>query len=276
MIDYAVSESFWHRVHPYAMKYAIISDIHVNPTAFKAVLADARRQKVDRIVCLGDVMGYGYDVVESYMLAKESCDVWLLGNHDAACAGVDADALIRGNPHYDLDIAERRELGRDRLAEIRDLPYTFANRHFACAHGDFHAPEDFDYIMCADDARSSFCACDRNLMFVGHTHEAKVWILTENNEIETSGIGKIELKTGCRYVVDVGSVGYPRRNLFSSYALYDSCAGTVDLRRIEFDLIGYIKAFRDKGLDLPNWLERLSKMSESVLRNVTRQKKLRL
>jgi len=41
------------------------------------------------------------------MLAKENCDVWLMGNHDAACAGADADALIRGNPHYDLDIAER-------------------------------------------------------------------------------------------------------------------------------------------------------------------------
>ena len=59
MIDYAVSESFWHRVHSCAMKYAIISDIHANPTAFKAVLADARRQKADRIVCLGDVTGFG-------------------------------------------------------------------------------------------------------------------------------------------------------------------------------------------------------------------------
>ena len=275
-MDCAVSELFWHRIQPCAMKYAIISDIHANPTAFKAVLADARRQKADRIVCLGDVTGYGYDAVESYMLAKENCDVWLLGNHDAACAGVDADALIRGNPHYDLDIAERRELGRDRLAEIRALPYTFSNRHFACAHGDFRAPQDFDYILCADDARGNFCACERNLMFVGHTHEAKIWILVPDNEMETSGIGQIVLKTGYRYIVDVGSAGYPRHNLFSSYALYDSRAGTVDLRRIDFDFPDYIKAFKDKGIALPPWLDRLNEMSEALLRNVTKQKKLRL
>ena len=258
------------------MKYAIISDIHANPTAFKAVLADARRQKADRIVCLGDVTGYGYDAVESYRLAKENCDVCLLGNHDAACAGVDSEALIRGNPHYDLDIAERRELGRDRLAEIRVLPYTFSNKHFACAHGDFRAPQNFDYILCADDARGSFCACERNLMFVGHTHEAKAWILTNDDEMETLGIGKIALQADRRYIIDVGSVGYPRHNLFSSYALYDSRAGTVDLLRIDFDFPDYIKAFKDKGIALPSWLDRLNEMSEALLRNVTKQKKLRL
>lgn len=258
------------------MKYAIISDIHANPTAFKAVLADVWRQKADRIVCLGDVTGYGYDAVESYVLAKENCDVWLMGNHDAACAGVDSDALTRRNPHYDLDIAERKELGRDRLAEIRTLPYTFSNRHFACAHGDFLAPWNFDYILCADDAKGNFCACERNLMFVGHTHEAKVWILTASNELETSGIGKFKLKPGCRYIVDVGSTGYPRHNFFSSYALYDSRAGTIDLRRIDFDFIGYIKAFKDKDIELPPWLERLNKMSEDLIKMVTKKRRLNL
>lgn len=258
------------------MKYAIISDIHANPTAFKTVLADARQQKADRIVCLGDVTGYGYDAVESYMLAKESCDVWLLGNHDAACAGIDSDVLIRSNPHYGLDIAERRELGRDRLAEIRALPYTFSNRHFACAHGDFCAPQDFDYIFCADDARDNFQICERNLMFVGHTHEAKVWILTKDEEMETLGIGKIDLKADRRYIVDVGSVGYPRHNLFSSYALYDSRAGTVDLRRIDFDFPSYIKAFKDKDIELPSWLERLNKMGDELLVKMTKKRKLNL
>ena len=132
-MDCAVSELFWHRIQPCAMKYAIISDIHANPTAFKAVLADARRQKADRIVCLGDVTGYGYDAVESYMLAKENCDVWLLGNHDAACAGVDAETLIRNPPsgysgrydfsllnfrsHYDGKSSEREEAKILRIVE---------------------------------------------------------------------------------------------------------------------------------------------------------------
>jgi len=258
------------------MKYAIISDIHANPVAFKSVLDDIRRQKADRIVCLGDVTGYGYDAVESCVLAKENCDVWLLGNHDAACAGVGADALVRGNPHYDFDIAERKELGRDRLAEIRELPYTFTNKHFACVHGDFIVPQDFGYVLTADDAWRNFCACDRNLMFIGHTHEAKVWKLNAKAELETAGVGKIDLDPDCRYIVNVGSVGYPRHDLFSSYALFDSRAGTLDLRRLDFDFPNYLKAFNDKGLELPFWLERLNKMSEALLRKVTKRKKLRL
>lgn len=260
----------------YAMKYAIISDVHANPAAFRAVLEDAGRQKADQIVCLGDVTGYGYDAVEAYILARENCDVWILGNHDEVCAGAVADALVRDNPHYNLDIAARRELGRDRLAEIRALPYTFSNRHFACAHGDFTAPQDFGYILCADDAKRSFSACERGLMFVGHTHEAKIWALTPNNKMEISRIGKTELKSGYRYIVDVGSVGYPRHNLFSSYALYDSGAGTVDLRRVDFDVSAYIKAFRDRDIALPPWLERLSMMSEDMIKAITKKRKLSL
>ena len=260
----------------YAMKYAIISDVHANPAAFRAVLEDAGRQKADKIICLGDVTGYGYDAVEAYGLVEKHCDVWLMGNHDAVCAGVESDVLVRMNPHYDFDIAERKELGRERLARMRELPYTFSNRRFACAHGDFTAPQDFGYILCADDAKGSFSACERSLMFVGHTHEAKIWALTPNGEMEISGIGKTELKSGYRYIVDVGSVGYPRHNLFSSYALYDSGAGTVDLRRIDFDVSAYIKAFKDRGIALPPWLERLSMMSEDMIQAITKKRKLNL
>ena len=202
--------------------------------------------------------------------------MWLLGNHDAACAGVDSDALVRDNPHYDFDMAERKELGRDRLAEIRTLPYTFTNRYFACTHGDFIAPEDFDYVLCADDARENFSACGMNLMFIGHTHEARIWKLTSSGELETDGIGKFKLDADCRYIVNVGSVGYPRRDLFSAYALYDSRAGTVDLRRIDFDFPSYIKAFKDKGLELPPWLERLNQMSENQIKSVMKKRKLNL
>lgn len=257
------------------MKYAIISDVHANPAAFRAVLEDAGRQKADQIVCLGDVTGYGYDAVEAYILARENCDVWILGNHDAVCAGAVADALVRDNPHYNFDIAARRELGRDRLAEIRALPYTFSNRHFACAHGDFTAPQDFEYILCADDAKESFRACERGLMFVGHTHEAKVWKLASDGNVEMSGIGLFTLMDGCRYIVNVGSVGYPRHDFFSSYAIFDDCNGTVDLRRLDFDFPAYIKAFANRGLPLPAWIDHLDRLDGRLFAKTKKKLSLR-
>ena len=249
------------------MRYAIISDIHANPEAFKVVLADARQQKADRVICLGDITGYGYDAVESYALAKENCDVLLLGNHDAACARVCAENMICANPNYNIDRAEREELGRDTLAEIRSLPYTFSNRHFACAHGDFIVPQNFGYILSANDARHNFRACNMDLMFIGHTYEAKVWTMTANNELETSKVGKITLKAGCRYIVNVGSAGYPRHDFFSSYALFDSRARTVDLRRLDFDFPSYIAKMQKKGIALPFWLELLSQVYDELFKN---------
>ena len=238
------------------MKYAIVSDIHANPAAFKAVLDDAMQQKVDQVICLGDITGYGYDALESYELAQRNCTIWLLGNHDAACAGVDAEVLVRDNPNYDLDIAARKDLGRERLAKMRKLPYTFSNRYFACSHGNFIVPQHFDYIICAEDAMFNLDATAADLMFVGHTHDAKIWILSPDGELDVSRCEKKELQSGYRYIVDVGSVGYPRCNSFSSYALFDSCTASIELRRLDFDYAGYVTKFIEKGISLPTWLDR--------------------
>ena len=43
------------------MRTAIISDIHANLEALEVVLADIRMRRIDRIICLGDVIGYGPD-----------------------------------------------------------------------------------------------------------------------------------------------------------------------------------------------------------------------
>ena len=45
------------------MKYAIISDIHANLAALERVLADAERCGTEKVVCAGDVVGYGPDPV---------------------------------------------------------------------------------------------------------------------------------------------------------------------------------------------------------------------
>ena len=68
------------------MKIAIMSDVHGNPKAFRAALDDAKKNKAEKIILLGDVVGYGYDPMACIKLAKENCDVVLKGNHDAQSA----------------------------------------------------------------------------------------------------------------------------------------------------------------------------------------------
>ena len=63
---------------------AVISDIHGNLEALEAVLDDARRERVDGVVCLGDIVGYGADPNACMDRVWEAAKARVLGNHDAA------------------------------------------------------------------------------------------------------------------------------------------------------------------------------------------------
>ena len=63
------------------VKRAVISDLHSNLEGLEAVLADIRREGVDEICCLGDIVGYGPNPAECIDLVLQ-CQVCLLGNHD--------------------------------------------------------------------------------------------------------------------------------------------------------------------------------------------------
>ena len=66
------------------MRFAFISDIHANLEALEAVLKDIENKKVDEIICLGDIVGYGANPNECVELVSRNCPITLLGNHDAA------------------------------------------------------------------------------------------------------------------------------------------------------------------------------------------------
>ena len=79
------------------MRYAIISDLHANLQATEAVLQDIAAQKVEAIFCLGDAVGYGPQPAEVLSLVHAHAQVMLMGNHDAAAAGlIDAEDFSRG------------------------------------------------------------------------------------------------------------------------------------------------------------------------------------
>src|SRR4051812_21903570 len=67
---------------------AIISDLHANLEALTAVFDDMAQQKVDKVVCLGDVVGYGPDPLAVTDMVRERAEICIEGNHD--------EALLRG------------------------------------------------------------------------------------------------------------------------------------------------------------------------------------
>ncbi len=103
------------------MLYAVMSDIHANPQALARALADAREQGAEKFICLGDVVGYGPDAVGAVALARTSFDVVLMGNHDAATAGLIPAFTFRPEARAGV-YRHGHELSDDDLSWLRQLP----------------------------------------------------------------------------------------------------------------------------------------------------------
>ena len=107
------------------------------------------------------------------------------------------------------------------------------------------------------------------MLFCGHTHHAEVWSLSRKKMIsrpsdacikgvpEAPETIEFKLEKGMRYIVNVGSVGYPRRDFCMSYAICDPESDAFAIRRLPFDFKSYILAMLEHDIDLPGWLAHL-------------------
>lgn len=104
------------------MRYAIISDIHGNLSALTAVLDDIKKQNIDRVVCLGDIIGKGANGHECVRLVREKCNAVVRGNNDVRYSkSLDE---IAGSPEFDYEyfLWTQKQLTADDIAYIRNLP----------------------------------------------------------------------------------------------------------------------------------------------------------
>lgn len=249
------------------MRYAIISDIHSDATALRAVLADAADAGCGKIVCLGDVVGYGPEPVETLELVYRRVHVCLAGNHDDAVCG----RRDYGDFNDFAAAAVRRQiplLKSDAVDWLCHLPYVCEFPGFACTHGAFVVPEEFDYVIGEADAQDSFKARPEPLLFVGHTHRPCVFALSPSGVVERRDAEAFTAEVGWRYLVNVGSVGYPRSGgCRSVYCVWDGDTGRVEFRTLPFDLEGYAARMHRLGLDEAPWMvERSQEMAIADVR----------
>ena len=240
-----------------------MSDAHANPLALETALADARRRRCERFVFLGDVTGYGYDVRSTIPLVRDNFDVVLMGNHDSACAGLEPWLEVQMNKNYHVDLMHRDELAEEDVEWLKALPRVHSEADAAFVHGDFTCPEAWQYITTYRDVVLNLASRTESVLFSGHTHRALALECQEGGAARliypSHGRGDpstraFRLKSGCRYVVNVGSVGYPRADFCSTYAIYDADSRRLVFRRISLDLSAYAEKLEAHGISLPLWL----------------------
>jgi predicted phosphodiesterase len=229
------------------MKYAVISDIHANESALRHVLADAAANGVEKTVCLGDVVGYGPLPAETIALVRASVGITLAGNHDDAVSG-------RLDPAAFIDLAgdaverHREAVGPEDLEWLRSLPYIAEIDGAVAAHGDVFDPEKFYYIEDEKDAEANFGASDAQIIFVGHTHDPALFVTGSSGAVYKTEPQDFAVEAHKRYIVNPGSVGFPREmngSCLSSYVIYDSTEKTVSFRYLPFQVSSVMQRGRN-------------------------------
>lgn len=235
------------------MKLAVISDIHADPVSLEKVLTEIDAAGVDRIVCCGDVVGYGPDPKGAIDILRTRQIPCVMGNHDACVVGVRDTELMVETARKGVE-RHRAILSGEDIAWLRDLPYVYEGEGFACAHADFWVPEEFDYLTEAWKTGRSFRVRVERCLFIGHLHCSQVYAQAEHSAPVERSDRVFDMEPGVRYLMNAGTVGYPRNEPYSTWVLCDTDRGRVEYHSLPFDFADYRRRLIEAGAEVPEWL----------------------
>jgi len=233
------------------VRIAIISDIHSNIEALTEVLKVIERSRVDRIVSLGDVVGYGASPNPCCDLVRTHAEVTLLGNHDAAVSGRMDYSFYYDAARHALDWSAS-VVSEQNHAWLRSLPFTYRIGEVGFSHGSPIEPRAYEYIFALEQARelTPYTADLPEVTFIGHSHLCKAFALG-NGEVSDVVSAKFGVKKGYKYIISVGSVGQPRDyDNRACFVVHDTAARTVEYLRVEYDIQASAQRIFDADLAL--------------------------
>ena len=233
--------------------YAVISDIHGNLEALEAVLRDVP-DGIERIYCLGDVIGYGANPNECCDIVREMEMPTITGNHDLAVTDLSTD-LEWFNPVAAAAVLWTRDHLSDENAEfLRSRPRMMQSRDALFVHGSIRDPDE--YIINSASAQENLALLKSEypgvpVCFFGHTH-VKTVAPSPNGPVTEAHA--LDLSANGPYLVNPGSVGQPRDgDTFASYVLAEGSADgdggpRVTYRFVEYDIKKAQTKIRAAGL----------------------------
>ena len=235
------------------MRFLILSDIHANLTALQAAIA-AVDGRWDRVLCLGDVVGYGPDPNESLDLVRSLNPVMIRGNHDkAACGLTDASDF---NPVARI-AAEwtTAQLRPENLQLLRDLPMgPVVVSELAIVHGAV-ADED-EYVFAPAPALDGLMYSPAAITFFGHTHfqggfsyRGTQLEIIQMKPQPGANFSALQLEEGTRYLLNPGSIGQPRDgDSRAAFAIADLGHRVVEFWRVPYDIAAVQARMREAKL----------------------------
>ena len=198
------------------MKIGLISDVHGNLEALEVILRRLESERVDRIMCLGDIVGYGASPNECIEKVRAVCQTCIVGNHDDALIGRTSSRYFNSYAKAALDWTTR-VISDSNLEYLRSLPMTHTEPGLLLVHATPSEPAAWNYVLHPEDAAAHFAVMPSGTTaFIGHSHIP----------------ARFEDRASRKVIINVGSVGQPRdRDARAACVIFDSESGTSTVVR---------------------------------------------
>ena len=214
------------------MRIAVVSDIHSNVVALENVLKRIEQEKVDKIYCLGDIVGYGPDPNDCIKLIRSVTDKIVMGNHDSAVIN-QTDILLFNAYAREATEWTRRVISDENYEFLMTLPLKISEDDLLFVHSTPLIPEDWNYILTQYGAEKQFNYFSEQVCFIGHSHRPEVFKAIDG-----------------RFILNVGSVGQPRDgNPESCFLIYDTEDQSQVFVREKYDVKKVYKRVIQAGLN---------------------------
>ncbi|MEK7376892.1 MAG: metallophosphoesterase family protein [Candidatus Margulisiibacteriota bacterium] len=230
------------------MLYGVMSDIHGNLEALNAVLL--QMGSVERILCLGDIVGYGPNPNECVAVIRDKKALCVAGNHDKAVLG-EIDMSHFPPDGQEAVIWTLSEIKKENLDFLKSLPLEVREDDFIGVHGSLNN-HLHEYITNVRESVPTFEIMDKSICFVGHLHRPFIIqkdikgnydadVLKDGQEVDIANIYKA--------IINSGSVGQPRDgDPRASFCLYDSIKKIVKIKKVDYDIVSVQDKMKKAGL----------------------------
>lgn len=225
------------------MRFAIISDIHANYVALRTAFKYMRKLMIDKVICLGDIVGYGAEPNECVDAVRKYCHFTIMGNHDNAVINREAAKRFNAEAQKAIDwtIETTTEKNKDFL---RKLPMKIRASDFIAVHASPLNPEKWGYVLPDKMSGKEWKCFDTPICFIGHSHIPMV--ITPDGLVDEN---PLYIEDDTRYIINVGSIGQPRDgDKRLCFGLYDQDEGIYEEIRLEYDYKSSARKIRKAGL----------------------------
>ncbi len=231
------------------MKVAVLADIHGNLEALLAVSADLQQRGAERVICLGDSIGYGPDPEKVVRRVQDLGCTSILGNHELALDDLAARRWMNFQA-ADNNIATAALLSAESRNYCCNLPRFLAFDQAYFVHG-FPPSSVFRYLDRQSDAglAALLATASYSLLFLGHTHQLQL-VRQEQGAIVRRPLGEecLELHPEQKYIINAGSVGQPRDGDHrAKYLLWDSATASLEVVFVAYDYRITMKKIGERG-----------------------------